>query len=316
MTVWKPLSNDKFGLIKSVNDFILKLEINREISFPNFLKTEKLYFFSDYGGEHKDADFISYAFLITDLESVLNFTYYHPQLLDSLNLSNRIISYKKLNDKLRMKALYPFLEFSNNINGIIFVLLVEKSISTLFESQFQKERLNDYSKWKSFDFEKLMRVIHFISLFISGLSQPMQDICWISDEDNIVVNDEKLITITEMLANVSSHYLTHSLNKLQCGRANIEIGKNFEALCSIPDLCAGAITDLLTYYSSNDIFPDSKVIVPTKKDTKTKINQIIYWFMNNNHNLKKVCFSITDDKSDRYILSHLRFHNLYNYLGL
>jgi len=316
MTIWKPLSNEKFGLINGVSDFIFKLELDRSLSFPDLTESEKIYIFSDYGGEHKNSDFISYAFLITDWQSLVSCAYNYNIFKDVYNLGDRIISYKKLNDNKRFRALYPFLNFSDNINGIIVVFLIQKEINSIFEGELPAESSVDFSLWKSDDFEKLMRIIHIISLFVSGLTRPMQDVCWITDQDNIVVNDQKLINLTKIFGNISSYYLSHTLKKLQCGRANIEKNNYFEVLCSIPDLSAGAVTDLLTYYSENNIFPNDRVIVPSSKNTKPKVNTIIGWLMNNRSKLKKLCVSLTKGDTKLYKITHLKFHNLYNYLEL
>jgi hypothetical protein len=314
--MWKSLNNEKFGLMNGVSDFVSKLEFDRSISLPNLTKTEKIYIFSDYGGEHKNSDFISYAFLITDWQSVSSSIYEYNNFKRAFNLGNRIISYKKLNDNLRFRALSSFLSFSDNINGIIVIFLIQKEISSIFEGDLPDKSSIDFSVWKSDDFEKLMRIIHLISLFINGLTRPMQDVCWITDQDNIVVNDQKLISVTQMFGNISSHYLSHNLRKLQCGRANIEKNNYFEVFCSIPDLIAGGATELLTYYTENNIFPNNKIIVPSSKTTKSKVNTIIGWFMNNHSNLKKLCISLTKGDTTLYKITHLKFHNLHNYLEL
>ena len=70
---------------------------------------------------------------------------------------------------------------------------------------------------------------------------------WFSDEDEIAANPQRLTLLTKLWANVISNYTVHSLRHLKCGTTGSDDGSNeIEDFAAIPDLVAGALSDLLT----------------------------------------------------------------------
>src|ERR1039457_1632510 len=111
--------------------------------------------------------------------------------------------------------------------------------------------------------------------FIAGLSQKNQDVFWFSDEDEIAANPQRLTLLTKMWANVISNYPVHSLRHLKCGTTRSDDGSNeIEDFAAIPDLVAGALSDLLTSIAGQFRLG---LIVPFRLDSKAKATMIGQW---------------------------------------
>jgi hypothetical protein len=87
----------------------------------------------------------------------------------------------------------------------------------------------------------MLRVVHIVSFFLAGLSRAHQNVIWITDEDEIAANDNRMRELTNLFGNISSHYLPHSMGHFRCGTMKSDDGsRQLEDLASIPDLVAGA----------------------------------------------------------------------------
>lgn len=309
MKNWKYTSKENLGFANQISEFIGKIENNRSIELPDLRQSKSLFVFSDYGGEHKSTKFNTYSFLIIDVESVGFFYEKYIEFNKERDLYGRVIEFKRLNDKIRSDNLIPFLSLADNLNGIVFNIVVEKKINTLFE-KIDIIPL-EYQIWKKKTFEKLLRVCHLLSILVNGLSKEFQDVCWITDEDNIVANNEQLTLLTTLFANTCSYYLDHDLRHFRLGRANIEINKNFEYLCAIPDLVSGGLNEVLDSHLNQNVFPITDIVIPTPKETKLKAKTIVSWLIDNSKSqLKKVSILISDCNENGFKISHLKFHNM------
>jgi len=227
------------------------------------------------------------------------------------------MSYKALNDIHRQRALRPFLAAADSIPGICASLAVAKNIETLFvpDNASVNAELAACLSWNRHLFERALRIVHFVSFFVAGLSLPNQDVLWLSDEDEIAANANRLTLLTKLWANVISNYAVHSLRHLRCGTTK-SVGGSCEAedLAAIPDLAAGAIVDLLTPIAGQ---LRTGVIVPGRLDTKSKANNIGQWLLNDEHPLKKIILVI-DKKpgSESLTVGRVQFHDLTNLLSL
>jgi len=316
--MWTSSPNRELGLLTSLNDFIVNLNNKGSFDFPDLSASGKILALSDYGGEHKNSNFYCYSSLIMDFEGISPFSHYITQFRKSFNLEKRKINYKNLNDNIRFRALYPFLQLSNKINGLLVSVLVHKELITLFKNEldFDKPEFQPLKVWHPKTVEKLLRVITLNAFFIAGLSHPTQDIMWITDQDDIVVDDNKLTIITSLFMKSISPLLNHDMGHLRCGRTNIEKDTMFfEDLCSLPDLVSGALVDYMTLQENNGIFPESNLIIAAPKDIKEKINRIIYWLTNKSSaiRLKKLCLVLKPGINNSVNMVYIDFHDLRGY---
>jgi hypothetical protein len=223
------------------------------------------------------------------------------------------MSYKGLHDRQQRNALRRFLSAANLIPGICASLAVSKSASTLFQPDLPpiNPELADCLKWDSKLFERAMRIVHVVSFFIAGISQPNQDVLWFSDEDEIAANTQMVTLLTKLWANVVSNYTVHSLRHLRCGTTKSDDGSNeIEDFAAIPDLVAGALSDLLTTIAGQYRVG---LIVPFRSGSKAKATVIGQWLSEQNHSLKRVVLVIDKEPaSSRLTISRIGFNDLSN----
>ncbi len=319
MKVWNYIPDSGGGLIDSWGSYLSKLEQSGKVFFPDFSATDTLFIFSDYSGDHSQSKFFAYSFLISDADSVGVFSHSQKKFWEDNSLGDRIINYKNLKDNIRAKALVPFLKFSNDLNGILFSVIIPKRLQQLFMVTPGSKTENILLAWnKAQTKEKLLRLIHFITILLNGLSKPHQNIFWITDNDDIVANDLQLTAGTNLFANLSSQYLYHDLGHFRFGRkGNESSAKELSKLCSIPDLASGALTELLNHYSKLNLSLVQNIIIPFPLDVKRKVLPITYWhsYELENSKLRKIVINIKEEaNSDLIFMEAIKFHELKNYL--
>ena len=298
---------------------IRKSEIRYPGIVPNLSQGSTLLLLSDYGGYHKTARYESLAYLVTNPERLGQWNQRRTIIRDAYLPDGRRISFKKLGDKKRKKLLAPYLEIANSIPGLLIVFIIDRSIESLFEDKGEMDRagavLDEIAFWKKGVFERLMRIVHFASLLLAGLSGSGQDVLWMSDEDAIVADEKRLRGFVRLFGIVSSHYLQHDLGHLRIGTTKSDPGDRWlEDLTALPDLAAGALSETLTRYSMENNVPHSDLITPPTESISRKAKDVMNWFSNNTRNLRRLVLLIEKDKNaPRLGLKTLRFHGLVDY---
>ena len=99
----------------------------------SFAKEESIFFASDYGGEDQWATYRTYVFLVAPFRNIEPWfakirTIYEKKFKGS----PRTMDFKKLSDKVRLRALPEWLDAANSFDGCLFTLSVHKSIETIF----------------------------------------------------------------------------------------------------------------------------------------------------------------------------------------
>lgn len=174
----------------------------------------------------------------------------------------------------------------------------------------QADGLSDFGHWRSGAFEKLLRIVHFASLLVAGLSAPGQDLLWFTDEDAIAPNDSRLYDLVEAFKRICSHYLQHDLRHIRIGTSRSDTGKrDIEDLLSIPDLSAGAIGDAMTCYRKDGDVLKHGLMLPPPGSLPPKAYQVLNWFSDNSQPLRRLVYTIdTVERSSELSLRHVVFH--------
>ena len=182
------------------DSFDRKAQIN-SFTFPTVdPRGETLMMVADFGGQHKGQHFDTYAFLIFDLEQ--NESWIEGQRLfrQTIMPSGRRMAFKAMNDKLRRRALVPFLQLANEIKGWLVLFAVSKVGGSMFRNADKSDDFEQLLKnWKPSVRERLLRVMHFSAFLLSGLSSPGQDILWVIDKDEAAANAQQLTQLTQRL---------------------------------------------------------------------------------------------------------------------
>jgi hypothetical protein len=276
------------GLMSGLSDSIREMESKGILSLPDLRTGPVILVASDYGGQHNTARYESLSFLFANLEECGDWNHQREALRSEFLPDRRRMSYKNLNDNKRKEALFPFLLAANVIPGLSVTFLINKSINSLFTNQ-GKLQVPELSHWSNASVEKLLRVLHFISMFIEGLSAPNQHLFWFSDQDNIVPNSTKLTEVNQLLAHISSHYLTHDMGDLRCGTTECDDDSRvIEDLVSVPDLIAGALTDVLNTNSELQTNPTVVGRIRSLENLSLKTRMILAWFKDRSQPLKRI----------------------------
>lgn len=197
---WKPLIDPLYPWVKTINR-ILTVEDPPPIFGPTMLIA------SDYSGTDKKSKYLVTAILCTDMEASSYWELLRRSIRRQYLPDGRRMSYKALNDVKRVKALTPFLSAAEYIQGLCFVIIVNKSIRHLClnnASDYQKMRevAQLKARWKDKELESMLRLTHFVGCIVGGMSQPGQNIYWISDEDSSFANPVRHADVANMLRNI------------------------------------------------------------------------------------------------------------------
>lgn len=225
------------------------------------------------------------------------------------------MSFKKLNDKTRLRALPSFLNAADQLDGLIAVILVDKQIGSLFgrSRQLDFTTVPEYAAYGAQTFERLMRAVHLLSFFIAGLSRSGQDVFWITDADDFAANEARISTLTKIFANISSHYLAHELGHFRCGTSSIcDNGTlQIEDLCAIADLAAGAATELANRHSDEGTIPSSRLIVPAPSSLSGKSAFVGSWLARRSSRLSRLILALEAEPDSTSIrVKRIMLHDL------
>jgi hypothetical protein len=158
------------------------------------------------------------------------------------------MSFKRLGDGQRRRALPPLLEAANILEGLSFSVALNKRCESLFAARPPLDLSNPdfaaFRKWKPMVLEKVFFVVHVLGMLLGGLTAPGQDVMWFTDEDNIAANNDRVRELTQLFGWISSQYLTFNLGHCRCGTSKCDDGsQQIEDFLAIPDMIAGALAE-------------------------------------------------------------------------
>lgn len=294
---WTHLEDRRFGPMTVLSESIYRVAGQNPHALPDLHRGNTILVTSDFSGEHQTALYQTYSFLFANLEGC---TAWRDQR-DAVRLrwlsDGRRMAFKNLNDRNRQRALFPFLRAANKIPGLLATVLVHRDIQSLFTEDtrldMDQPELQPFHNWKPSTMEKLLRVMHLGSFFIAGLSRPEQDILWLTDEDDIVANEDRVRDVVNIFGRISSHYLQHDLREFKFETTWSDPGtREVEDLVSIPDLVAGALSEVVTGYALDGAKPSPLFVIPPPRRVTPKARTIMDWFSDGTQPLKRLVYSV------------------------
>jgi len=316
---WEHLQNPVLGTMNKFSESLVRLETKYPNLLPDIRRGSVIFIGSDYGGQHSVAQYESLAFLFADLEHCHEWEQQRRQFRQTLLSDGRRLSYKTLGDRNRRRALFPFLTAANSIPGITVTILIDKKIESLFQREGRLKtaasELQEYSHWDDRVFEKLLRVVHWCSFFLAGLSRLHQDVLWFTDEDAIVANEERLREFVKIFEKVAGHYMSHTLGHVRIGTTKSDTGsRDIEDLVAIPDIVAGSLCEILTEYYKLGGLPSSELMLPLPPSSPKKTKEVMNWFADHTQPLKRLVYLLEEEKDSKALnLRYIRFHGLLDY---
>ena len=303
---WNDLNAEIIKVFDGFNEAIK----NRNFVFPDFSHTSDLFIASDYSGEHKTANYVAYSFLIGDLNQLNSFDKNRHEVRKKYNITDRTVAFKKLsNDSLLENAITEFLRSTDLIPGLLLVFLINKDIEGLFKGiDPQKTPIEEFHDWKTKDFKKLIWILYLMSFFVAGLSKKEQSVKWLTDQDNIVANDNRLVAVSQFFASILGSFIPHPLEYRGVTTTENDNDKfDKEDLVSIPDLAGGALTELLTVHSNENNMPDDKTLVALSDNLSPKTTNLGGWLAENDYPLKKLFFRVEENETSEILNYHKIF---------
>jgi hypothetical protein len=158
--------------------------------------------------------------------------------------------------------------------------------------------------------EKLLRTLQFASFFLAGLARPGQTVWWVTDDDAIAPNPERIAEVTTLFATIASHYLDYDLQHFRFGTATTmdDGSRMIEDLLSIPDLVAGALVHGTLAMQRAGTFPRSRISTLMPPALSPKGTSIMRWFTDKAQPLKRVVYVIEPTTPGRVTIADLDFH--------
>jgi len=257
---------------------------------------------SDYSGEHRKSRYEVISILVLDSENTGQWEYMRQDARLKNLKDRRRMSFKNLSDRRRKQALDSFLSAADSITGACISFVIHKEIKFLcIEPKQHNEAIHNFKLeggWNTKTLDRMIYLVHFISLLIAGLSQSGQNIYWISDEGSFFSNIPKCQDVTRVASYFTSYYVKHKLGELGIGTTQIdEDNLRLEDLAAIPDLVAGALADLATRIAStyNGHIPYG-LAFSLPKNLPSKVQVLADWLSDDTQRLKRpiVIFDIVE----------------------
>jgi len=270
-----------------------------------------LLFGSDYSGDHHASRFRVYGFVIADAHASPEWPAKCRQVRQDCLKDGRRMSFKSLNDGHRRRALVPFLEAAEYLNGHVVAVAVTKDLARLSTTpntlDFCQRESWLRARWNAKSFEQMARVAHFFSLFLAAWSRPGMDVSWVTDSDEIVANDGRLDDAHQLAARLSGLYVPHPLGEFMMNTVAVDTEDlAFEDFVAIPDLAAGMLAEILLGAQLERSPGSGQVLKPKELSHKSDI--IADWFWYRDGSLKKTCILI--DHVDEQTFSVGEIHML------
>lgn len=299
-TIWRAVEAPQGTFTGVLNAGFSRLDAKYEGCLPDLRSAKTLLLGSDYSGESVGASYFVYSFLVTSLESWSKWETQRLQVRRENLSDSRRMSFKRLADIQRRRALAPLLDAANSLDGLSFSVAWNKKCESAFASpplDLNNPEFSPFRKWKPTVLEKAFFVIHVLGVMLAGLSAPGQNVLWFTDEDSIAANDDRVRDLTQLFVWISSQYLPFHLGHCLCGTSRCDNGsRQIEDFLAIPDMIAGALAEQMQLRSS-DPADLSGVFFMYRGEFSDKTRQLTWWLSDSRKQLKRL-LCIIDPASD------------------
>jgi len=254
---------------------------------------------SDYAGDHQESDYQVAAFLLIDRSSIMESWEAERLAIRADHFGDdRRFAFKKLGDRARQKALGPFLQATEKLNGIVFCAAIDKA---LMSSNFGYQLTGPVAS-KPLVLAKATRIAVLGSLLVGGLAAPGQELHWITDDDEIASNDAVIKDFGGLVGWTMHEHGPAGMAEPIIGIAGkFDDGLRAEDLCSIPDLVGGAMSESFNAIDKGTIPRSSSLYTFSTKRISTKASLILGWFSGLKGQLKRL-FCLVRPHSENAIL--------------
>jgi hypothetical protein len=306
--IWHPVEEQGRTFTGCLNSEMLRLDSKYGNCLPNLRSARTLLLGSDYSGESTGTAYLVFSFLLTSLDS---WALWEPERISVRRehlTDSRRMSFKRLGDGQRRRALIPLLKAADRLEGLSFSIALHKKCESLFAARppldLSNPDFSSFRKWKVTVLEKAFFVVHVLSVLLGGLAAPGQNVMWFTDEDSIAANDERVSELTNLFAWISSQYLKFNLGHCRCGTSRCDDGsRQIEDFLAIPDMIAGAIAEQMQLRNGGPS-EFSTIFWMHRGDFSDKTRDITWWLSSSQGSLKRlVCMIDPTDDGISHLLS-------------
>lgn len=280
------IMDENAGFVKDVSDIIAVEALKNPSLIPDLSGDKTLFLFSDYSrvrGRYK-----TYSFFVLGRSGADYFNTARKMLRRDFSLGDRRMSFKGLNDKVKLRALPAFLSLAGASDGFILTFAVSSNIRYMFAEQFLQV-WPDLAAVKKPVLEDMLRIAHFGAQAVLIAFSSKQNIVWFTDEDSIVANEAYQQHFGRLAQAVIGRFLPdEKIGKIGFGLTGVDDGSlEIEDLVSIPDLVAGALCEVLDALSEKGQHIKSRVLL-NKPGVSRKADIICEWIGKTQCPLKKL----------------------------
>lgn len=206
------------------------------------------------------------------------------------------MSYKRLGDPRRQKALVPFLTAAAGLDGHLVAIAVDKKKKWLSLPKTAYEPflgiLNLTGSWNPKSLEEMMRKVHFMALLTPIWAGPNARVTWITDEDEFIANASRHNDVLQTAARMTSLYSPRPMHTLRINSTDQDIGEmDYEDLCAIPDLAAGMLSEVASGLNQKGS-GETKFKMALHSELPTKAQVLANWFWDEDMRLRKTFITI------------------------
>lgn len=255
--------------------------------------TRQLIITSDYSGEHSTATHLIYCYLVISGGGQKCMAELRSARQQHLN--QKLMSYKKLGDFARQRALVPFLSAAADLDGHLVAIAVDKRKKWLSTQPGSTDKFMEAfdikGRWNPRSFEGMMRKTHLFAVIGSMFAAANADITWITDADQFVGNSTRHDDALAVAGRLTSMYLPYPMGTLRLNTTAQDAGLlEFEDLCAIPDLAAGMLSEVVRGLSHLDWCEGARKTLASEIPTRTSI--LADWFWDSTTRLRKTLIAI------------------------
>ncbi len=271
--VWRAKIDQQAGYIFNFSEAINVTEK----AFPGILDSVsngRMLIASDYSGQHKEARHESYSFLVSTTSEIDRWLPLLKEFRETWLPDGRRISYKKIKEPVRWRALPSFLDVAGKLKGNLITIMVDQRVGS-FMAGGPAAAVEVFpecfpSNTSHGTVEKMLRLVSFISLIIAGLRDERQPSIWLSDHDETLDSYDRRENLAR-LASYLSFGLTGWRNPADNYFATTEtsnIPSWSEDVAAIPDLAAGAYCQLAAFLPTSFGRLPSEVVVNAEMENQ------------------------------------------------
>jgi hypothetical protein len=263
------------------------------------IRGRSLWVLSDYSFDNPASDFDVVGLLVADPEASGDWKCLRSEVRATLLGDRRRMSWKKLNsDSRRQAAFLPFLKAADHICGLAIALAFHRHPVFAIPDD-RLSRLEDSfhlsASWKPRNVQQMFRIAYCTAMLVAGLSNPGQDIHWVSDQDPAFANDVRERDTISVFAQLLRIFAPHELGEVRYGTTAHGAEPVFqEDLAAVPDFMCGAACEILT--SIKREYTDIPEVYSRLPKLANRPQQFLDWYASGPWPLKRYICSFESRK--------------------